>query len=246
MFRGMLLLLLTITVSLDATLLEAQRIRRARRWYRNPYRVGYGAVWTPFGWVPGISVYRYGYGYGYGGVTPYGDYARGMADVIRSSGLAAENYSRAMINYQEARSKYIENQKKWLETYYERKRMGEAARRAQAEERRARTQRYLAWKKKQPHPRLSPDELDPQTGAINWPAALQAPEFYDDRRELEELFALRARTGSTPALTTEIQKKAEEMRIKLLDKVRELPAKSYMEARRFLERMVHEAHHAEG
>ncbi|MFQ5732207.1 MAG: hypothetical protein ACE5KM_09650 [Planctomycetaceae bacterium] len=190
-------------------------------------------------WVWGWPYYG---GYGYGGYG-YG-YGYTYADVIRARGLAARNFARAQIDFQNARSKYIENQKKWLETYYERKRIGEAARRARNEERSASVQRYLARQRNQKLPRLSPDELDPNSGALTWPRGLREFEFSGQRRELEELFALRAQTGTTSDLAKKIYAGTRAMRLKLLDNIRDLPVDDYIDARRFLERMGNEARRA--
>lgn len=237
-----LVAVLALIVTASTSTVEAQRGRFGRvgvrgRWYRGS-AVGLGLRLYPYGYG-----YGYPYGYGYGGTTLYGSYAHGMADVIRARGQAAENISRAQINYQEARSKYIDNQKKWFETYQERKRIGRANKQADDERRQASALRYQEYLRKQKHPRLTPSELDPTTGKLSWPLALQAPEFADGRRELDQLFKLRAQTGTTPELTKKIYDKAQDMRLQLLDKVSKLPAREYMESRRFLERMAHEAHH---
>lgn len=216
----------------EATTAHAQRVS-VRRWYRVPVVYGRRVV-APWGW--------WGRWYG-GATTPYGDYARGMAAVLRARGLAAENYTRAQINYQEARSRYIDNQKKWLETYYARKQMGEAARQERFDRIRAERQRYSAWQAEHSEPRLTLSDLEPVTGKLDWPAALQSAEFADLRRELNRLFELRAQTDSTPRISQQIYDKARAMQGLLKEKIRDIPTDQYIAARKFLDRMAHEARH---
>ena len=231
---------LTLILATNCSTAEAQRGRYGR-WYRgSDYMYGLRVHTNVTPW--GVWPYPGGYGYGW----PYYGYGYrryGLADMIRARSQAAKNYAEAQIRYQQARSKYIDNQKKWLETYYERKRLAEAARRTRIEERKARAKRSRSLSKPEQHPRLSADELDPNTGQLTWPVLLRKPEFAEHRKRLEELFELRLKTGMTPDLTKRIYSKAQEMRVKLIDKVRSVPGRVYIDARRFLERMSHEAYH---
>lgn len=236
-----ILTVLLLILAMNCATVQAQHGRYGR-WYRgSDYAYG---LRVPINVTPwGVWPYPGGYGY----VWPYYGYGYrryGLADIIRARSQAAKNYAEAQIRYQQARSKYIDNQKKWLETYYERKRLAEAARRARIEERKARAKRSRLLSKPEPHPRLSADELDPNTGKLTWPVLLRKSEFAASRKRLEELFELRLQTGMTPDLTKKIYARAQEMRVKLIDKVRTVSGREYIDARRFLERMAHEAYHA--
>lgn len=235
-------LLAAIALALIHTPAPAQRVRYLRgRWYLRGvpnyyYYYGYpryGVVWNPFGYYP--------YGYGYGGTTLAGDVRRGMAQMIRARGLAAENYSRAMVNYQQARSRYIENQKKWLQAYYQRRELGEAHRRAENERRRASRDRYLAALSKQQPERMSPSQLDPNTGKIDWPSALRSSDFDDLRGEIDRLFYVRSHTDTTAGIAVQVREKTRAMHAILKGKIRDLPTDDYIAARTFLALLATEA-----
>lgn len=221
-------------VAVTASTVEAQW-RRPGRWYqrgRSPYRVRVGVVLTPGGWRPAVSV------------SP-SYYVPNRADIIRARAQATRDYTQAQVNQQVARSKYIENQKKWHAIYQERKRLGEAARQAKIEERQARAKRIQRIQSKQPHQvrRLTTDQLDPNTGKLTWPKILQTAEYAGDRSELDQLFELRMKTGTTSDLTSKIYTKAEAMRTRFRSKVGKIPSKAYIEGRNFLELMAREAHY---
>ena len=42
---------------------------------------------------------------------------------------------------------------------------------------------------------LSPSQMDPVSGRVDWPSALQQPNFASQRGEVDQLFATRARYG---------------------------------------------------
>jgi len=228
-----ILLLALILITIAPAVAEAQiRVARGRvgvgraRWYR-----GVGAV----------GAYRWGYGYR--GTSAIGDARRGMADVIRARGAAAESASKATINYQEAQSRYIDNKLKWTKTYHERKRLGEAAQREKYARERAKRQKYLAKKRSTPHPRLTASQLDPYRGKIYWPELLQQSDFAKLRTELDELLILRAHTSTTPDLGEKIFQRARAMQEILKEKIKTVPVHQYISARTFLNLLVYEGRH---
>jgi len=209
----------------------AESQAQARTWYRPVprYGMGYG------GWG----------GYGYG-TTPAGDAARGYADVIRSQGEYNLNTSAAAINYQEARSKYIDNKLKWQQTYFEIKRLGKENRDAYWAEQREARDKYLASNPQSGPPRMSPSQLDPSTGKLYWPTALQGPEFAASRDKLDELMVLRAHTSSTTSNAMEIRDVARNMQALLKTQIRDMLPNQYLEARKFLESLAFEGQYALG
>ena len=152
------------------------------------------AVCIPFAPAQYHHYPPYGYGWGGGGYHHASTYEegfqRGMADVIRSRGLANLLNSEAAINTEEARSAYIDNRAKWTQTYFEMRQMNRQYRQAERGPRPSAEDIYRYSKERLPD-RLSPTELDPVSGAIEWPAILRGEEFAADREKMEELFAAR-------------------------------------------------------
>jgi len=142
--------------------------------------------------VPGaVSGYGYRSYYGnyYHAATPAEAYLNGRSRVIRAAGEYNLNTSAAMINLEEARSKYLDNQVKYVETYFEKRRLNKSYRAAERGPRITTETAARISQARQPG-RLSAEELDRQTGRINWPLALQGDVFAPYRMRLETLFAL--------------------------------------------------------
>ncbi len=197
----------------------SRRTRTSPRWYQPSQgrTVVYGGSW---------------WGGAYGGV---GDIYRGMAAIINARANMLRAQSEALINIEEARSRYIDNRIKWAQFYLEWRRLGEQRRREYWAEKRAARDRYLAMIRQREPERLTPSQLDPVTGHINWPVILTDPRFAEPRKKLEELFALRAYAGATPDFSRQVLKYVEQMRAELLTLIRDIPANEYMQARRFLD-----------
>lgn len=77
----------------------------------------------------------------FGHAPVYGNFGRG--DVIRATGEAARNFSRARINNEVARDLKLDNDVKQVETRLERRAIGKSARAAYYADKRARRQAYL-------------------------------------------------------------------------------------------------------
>jgi hypothetical protein len=199
----------------------------AQRWFV-PGNVGLG-----YGWGGGL---------GYGGVgTPASLEGQAMADMIRSQGEYNAMTSGAMINYEDARGKYIENQKQWTELYQMRQRVLREQR-AQNEQdrqvRQARLQEYRETRPSNPTARLTTAQLDPTTGKIRWPTALERDGFAPLRTDLDNLFATRAHTGTTSEVAQAISTKIREMQAELRKHIRDIVTSEYLEARRFLDSLA--------
>lgn len=186
---------------------------------------------------PVVAPYGYGYGGYYGGYSPYSQ--QGMADIIRSSGQAAEDVSRARINNEEARSKYLDNKMKWTEIYWQRKRLGEAElAKDYAKDRERREQWMEATRGRKPET-LSPSQFDAQTGGLEWPDALQGPAYADYRKQIEAELQLQATTGTTANAGT-IRSLAREMQTVLKGQIKQMSSNEYIAARKFLDRLVNQ------
>lgn len=172
--------------------------------------------------------------------TPAEGYARGLADVIRSRGMANLANSEAAVNMTEAARRDIENREKWTDTYFQ---MRKKNREYRAEMRGPRpTQedfvRLAAAGKPDP---LSPSELDSVTGEISWPRALTRPEFDEYRKKLDELFARRAAYGETSwEEYRQITSTIDAMEKQLVDLVRDIPPGDYTNAKSFIKSLDYE------
>jgi hypothetical protein len=201
----------------------------AQRWFM-PDVAGFGMGW--------------GAGLGYGGVgTPASLEGQAMADMVRSQGMYNAMTSGAMINVEEARSKFIDNQRQWTEVYM----MKQRARRevlAQREQdrqvRQARLQEHRESRPSNPIPPLTTAQLDPATGKVRWPTALERPAFTPFRTQLDDLFAARAHTGTTSEIAQAINTTIREMQAELRKHIRDIVTSEYLEARRFLDSLLFE------
>ena len=196
---------------------------------------------SPQRWYRGSSN-RGGYG-GWGGYnfssTPVEGALRGQADVIRAAGEASESYTNALINYEEARSRYYDNKLKWAEIYWQRRRLNEAERQVDYDKQRARRDNYRN-NRSRTVARLNPSQLDPSTGKIYWPTALQAPEFYSYRTKLDELLLTQAHSNH-PGLSSEINRTSLAMKNELKTHIRDMTPNEYLEARKFIDGLTTEA-----
>jgi hypothetical protein len=205
-----------------------------------PYSVGYvpGGYRRPY---YGYGGYGYGGYGGYGGGTAAGGYLNGMASAIRAEGQYNLLSSQAAINLEEAKKKEIENRTHWTNAYFEMRRINDA----------------YTHPKKDPTPpetwvrlahdalpqRLPGADLDPVTGRIAWPDALQGDPFAADREKLEALFAERAIEHGAIGVDAHgrIRRAVDDALAKLKDHIREIDSRSYVEARNFLTSLSYEA-----
>lgn len=150
-----------------------------------------------------------------------------------------------MINAEEARKRYISNREYGIHTYFE---LRQYNRDARAKER-------LPVPSPQQIERLArmgvPDrattrEVQPTTGDIAWPAALQMRVFADEREQMEALFAARGDVDDGVATGTHALVKdcAEEMHAQLKVFVDDLDPTTYLDARKFLDTLVYESRFA--
>lgn len=167
-------------------------------------------------------------------------YQRGYADVVRSQGMANLANSEAAINMTEAAKRDMENRDQWTDTYFQ---MRQKNRDYRAAERGPRpTSEDFARMAAAGRPaKLSPSQLDTVTGEIAWPRVLTKPEFNDDKKKLENLFAKRAQYNqSTWDDYTTIDNAIKKMRADLKAMVKEIPPTDYLAGQRFLDSLAYE------
>ncbi len=186
------------------------------------------------------------YGWGYGGGTVAEGYGRGMADVIRAQGQYNQAAAEAQLTREEARSRAIENNKKAADTYWA---MKENYRKEQEQKRQRLRRRSSANRAKlesaprsTPQRGLGPDDFDPVTGRIDWPATLQTDNFAKYRKQLDELFEHRTLTGGAAGQDNSeaIKSATTAMRNELKRHITEIPSMEYMAARKFIDGLAYE------
>ena len=179
-----------------------------------------------------------GFGWGgFGGGTAEGNELMGMSTVIRSAGEYNLMSAQAGVNFEEARSKYLDNRAKWTEQYFQMRETRSAidAQRREAA-RQSREAQYAAAKSAPPRPEW-PVGLDPVTGHITWPETLLATEFDKPRKQLDDLFELRAKTSEAAGTSLKIRAAAAELSKALRSRVEKIPANEYMSARKFIDEL---------
>lgn len=209
---------------------QAQYYVRGRgAWYR-PY--GYGG-WGGWGWNAGGGTVAQGYG-------------EGLSQVIRARGQAEKDNAQAQLTWQEVRSKNIENNEKAADAYWamkERYQQRRETERQQNAERAARNRAQLESAGNSSRMRgLGPDGFDPVTGKINWPLALQAPEFEEYRAKLDQLFEHRTLIGDAagPEIRQEILATTNAMRDALRQQITSMASEDYIDARKFIDGLAFE------
>jgi hypothetical protein len=189
-----------------------------------------------------------GYGWGMNGVTggigstAAGSYLGGLGMAIRAKGQYNLLTSEAAVNLTEARKRQMENQLQWTNTYFEKRRINKAYR--DAERGPPPTQQDWVRMAHEAAPkRLEDGALDPVTGQIDWPTALRADIFAQDREQLDQLFAERAHTDGAVGLDmhSKIQAAVDSTMAKLKSHIRDLDANKYLQARSFLTGLAREA-----
>lgn len=226
---------LPLIIALISLGFVGESVQAQVRGFRNPGRVAV-PVGVGFGVGPfGAGFYPYGYNLG-GGYSPVEGYQRGMADVIRARGQAAEDYARARLSAEQARSQYIKNQKEWTDVYWERKRRAEAELAKDYAEDRKRRDKWLKAKRGRKPETLPPSQYDPQSGNLQWPDALQEPVYAELRRQIEDELDLQAETGTT-SNTPKIRELADEMKSLLKNRIDQMSPNEYIASRKFLERL---------
>lgn len=175
--------------------------------------------------------------------TPASGIGHAAADVIRAQGMYNESTANALLRFEQARGQYLANQRQWMDMVTMRQRAITATRERSREMAKVRNARYRdegLWKAPLP-PRLTSLELNPSTGKVTWPVALQRDTFALDRNEIESLLAARSEGGSTSELMESLENRTRQMRLELRDHIRELRTQEYLQARRFLDSLALEA-----
>jgi hypothetical protein len=163
---------------------------------------------------------------------------RGYGDVVRSYGMANLLNSEAAKNYEQARRDYLDNRLRATQTYFEMRRYNDDYRAAQRGQPLS-FEQYVRLAKQQAPDRLSVSQLDPFTGTIQWPLALQRPEYAEYRERIERLFQLRAH--GTALVFDEIAEAIELFTAQLQTDLDSFKQPEYIQAKNFLLSLDYEA-----
>ncbi len=184
-------------------------------------------------------------------------YLRGQAEMVRAQAAmlqarAARIRAQAEANLaaaktihtrQQTASMALDNDLKAASIYFERKAMHDAYHSLKKPRERGKPEDYVRYSQMETPERPANDELEPLRGTIQWPELLQQEEFVEERIELDSLFAHRSRSNQTD--TTEfypqVQDAVQRLRGELKDKIDEISAGEYMQARRFIDSLSYEA-----
>ncbi len=188
-----------------------------------------------------VGVYSGGGGYGYGGAgsTVAGSSMMGMANVISAKGDYNLSTSAAAVNLTQAQSNEIQNRQQYTNTYFEMRATNKAATAAERGPRVTSEQIARNVRAGVPKP-LTPDQVDPLSGKVNWPDLLQDKQYDSERGALEELLSKQATYGGLGASDhTKAREAVESMSDKLKRQIREVPPQLFTEAKSFLRSLLY-------
>ena len=166
-------------------------------------------------------------------------HARGMSDLITAAGQANVANSQAAQGWQQARSMEYDNHRKGTETYFETREMNKKYR-AQAAGPKPTAEQLFRLAKQGAPQQLSPSELDPLTGAIQWPSALRGDAFKPYRERLDKLYAARAHGTLNGQQFSQVRQLTSDMKGVLRQQIRNIPPSQYGSSKRFIESLNHE------
>ncbi len=192
----------------------------------------FSGVESPYPYVPGYL----------GGGTVQGSILQGQAALARGIGEANYLNSKALINIETARDKSLDNERKIAEVFWDKRRMWQDQ---MAVERGSplSTEQLRQLARESSPSRLTPFQLQPATGRIEWPMALRGPQFDRFRQDLDTLFA--NRTVSNTGVGSETEVAALTLTKVMLDQLRlqidEMPVTQYVAAKNFVRSLAYEA-----
>lgn len=201
-----------------------------------------GRAYEPAVPPPSMNVYG-GYGYDVGGTTPAGSAMDGMANVISAKGNYNLSTSAAAVNMTQAQSNEMQNHMQYENTYFQMQKTNQAYRKAQAGPRPTEEQLVRLAREQAPKA-VSPSEVNPASGKINWPNVLLEDQFAADRATLEQFSAMKAAHGSL-SISDEMaaRKTIESMFADLKKQIRVVPPEDYLASRTFLQSMIYALAH---
>jgi hypothetical protein len=194
---------------------------------------------------PGVAIGYNGWGcdYPYVATTAPESYARGVAEIIKDQGVYNKLTAEAARQFAESQTITLDNARKWVQFYFDMKQINQEQRALLRGPKPSYS--FLIRSAQEAAPRrLSPYELDPASGQINWPLLLRADFFAEYRATLERLFAFRA-TNPQGAMSYNtffgIEQGTDSLMDALQSRIAKLPPQEYVAAKRFLQSLAWEA-----
>jgi hypothetical protein len=182
------------------------------------------------------------WGWELAGTTPPGSFLQGLASVVRAEGDYNLSTSAAAVNWTAAARQGIQNQKDFVEAYFAIRAFNRQAREAESARDRQITQEWLRFHPSVKPKRLSPSELDPVSGTINWPMPLQNDELTSVRQDIQKAFAERHQLGMMGYNNYRmVQQVTNGLLIQMLDRIQTFAPSEYIQAKKFLEALIYEA-----
>lgn len=169
---------------------------------------------------------------------------QGTAQVLSAAGQYELNSSAAAVNLTEAEKRAMRNQVQAVQTYWEMRKLGRAERsselgpRPQAED--------LARRARAGAPRaLSASEIDPVSGALYWPGALQDDVYQESRLAVNEYTAKWVKYGGLNySDRTHMRENISAMFDTLKSQINEIAPQEYLACRSFLQSLLYSTTHA--
>jgi hypothetical protein len=182
-----------------------------------------------------------GGGYWGGGGTVAGNAMNGMANVISAQGQRNLSNSAAAVNLTEARKNEIQNRQAAVNSYWS---LRAQQRQAVAAERGPKpTMQEIAQIAKDGAPRpLAANQMDPVTGRLYWPSALQQDVFASQRQLVDQEFGMLAKYSALDySGQMETRQAIKTMFSELKTQIDQIPQDDYMNCRNFLQRLMYAA-----
>lgn len=195
---------------------------------------------TPYGFFPGVRAYGYGWYPGAGVLQ--GSYY-GQARLAEGLGQYNRDTADAERQLAEARQIDAQTRAQQVRDYWESRRARDQFVREQHAQRRNRPQAAPPLAP----PRPTVEEFDAKTATIHWPPLLTEADFAAARKEVEQLFAARLKTGKGGEGSLnylEIRTAVDKVRDVLEANVGQVPGTNWIAANQFLNRLVNEAREA--
>jgi len=200
-----------------------------------------GPAYQPAVPPPSTTVYGGGGGYGWGGTaqTAQGAALQGMSQVISSAGQYNLATSAAAVNLTEAESNQLRNNVQGVQTFWEMRDVGRAEREKERGPRL--TPEQLARIARDGAPRgLSASQIDPVTGVLYWPSALQDANFQSQRSTVDEYTAKWVKYGALDyADQRQVRENIDAMFDSLKSQITSIPPQDYVACRTFLQSLLY-------
>ncbi|HVX16338.1 MAG TPA: hypothetical protein VHC22_34450 [Pirellulales bacterium] len=181
---------------------------------------------------------------GYYASTAGEGYAIGMADMVRSAGMATLMTSKAAGNVEDARSKYIDNVMKSTQAYIDRERMLQSYQDSLRRPPPTSEQLYRMAQIGLPQA-LSASQLDPVSGKIAWPVVLRDDAFESYRQTAQEFFQEATAKPETFSYDSynQFQQASSDCLGELKARIKDYRPNDYIQAKKFIESLTYAAQH---